>query len=461
MRTWMIVAIVLVLVAGAILAASVINGGVPVEVAVARRGPIAEFIDERGKTRLPEVHSITMPYTARIEPITLIEGAEVYRGQIVAQVVPLDMKLSLDAATAAVERLEAAIRENDDASVERIGLQQSLSFVESMDRAVEAARARVEAGRAKRDYANRNFERIQRLYQQGARSEDELDQARVAQVQADVDYQQDVLVLRAMEAMQAATALMPSGIRQYIDRKDLTREVLEKQRVEALVHLKQVETDQQRGTMRSPVDGIVLARFYTDEQQVPAGTVLLTIGQLDLLEVEADLLSQDVVNVSVGDRVEISGPAVGPAPTRGVVDRIFPAGFTKISSLGVEQQRVKVVIRFDPEDLLRLRSERELGVDYRLRVRIFTDEKPDALVVPRSALFRSADGRWQVFAVRNGVARLEPVATGLMNDDEVEIISGLGVGDLVVLAPETRLTDGARVRALKREPIGSLPADVD
>jgi HlyD family secretion protein len=133
------------------------------------------------------------------------------------------------------------------------------------------------------------------------------------------------------------------------------------------------------------------------------------------------------------------------------VHRIYPAGFTKVSSLGVEQQRVNVIVRFAEGVLEKLREQRDLGVDYRVRVRIFTEHKSDALLVPRTALFRGADGGWEVFVVRDRRAKLQPVEVGLMNDERVEIISGLQQGEIVVLAPESSLIDGTRVKPILRE----------
>jgi HlyD family secretion protein len=149
--------------------------------------------------------------------------------------------------------------------------------------------------------------------------------------------------------------------------------------------------------------------------------------------------------------VEIYGPAVGQPGVKGKVARVYPAGFTKVSSLGVEQQRVMVVVRFDATDLKRLLDERRLGVGYRVRVRIITAEKSDALVVPRSALFRATSGDWQVFVVRGGRARLQKVAIGLMNDELAEITDGVADDEPVVLAPESTLSDGARVRVKTEE----------
>lgn len=428
------------------LAYSSLTSGVLVEAARVTRGPIREYIDEEAKTRLARTYLVTMPFAGRIEAIDLAEGAAVHKGQVVARIVPLDTELTVEAAKAAVDRLQASIKENDDVTVETTTLEQALNFVDSMNRTVEAAAARVKSGEAKAEYAEKFLARTQRLLTNKSMSENEVDQAKVNQVESQVQHEQDVLVLRAVESLRAATALMPTAVRQYIQRKALSRDVLEKQLAEARINLQQAERDQERGNMASPVEGIVLERVDSNERQFAAGAVLLRIGRWEDLEVEADVLSQEVVRVKPGTPVEISGLAVGPQAAAAAVTLVYPAGFTKVSSLGVEQQRVKVIMRFVAADLQRLRSERELGVDYRVRVRFFTDEHSGTLTIPRSAIFRGADGAWRVFAVRGGRAELQKVQVGLSNDERVEISDGLAENDAVVLAPETNLADGQAIR---------------
>jgi HlyD family secretion protein len=464
MPKWVLIAVIVGAAAVAVaLGIGAFGSGATVEAAKVRKGSIQEFVDERGKTRLPQVYSVTMPFEGRILPIELIEGTRVKQGDVVARVVPLDLKLSHDAAVASVERLDASIKENDDASVEKVSLQQSLKMVETMQSSVKAAEAQVDAAKAKLEYNNKNVARIQRLMQTKAKTEDEYELVRLAQIQAEIEVRQDELMLAAMKAMESATLLLPKAITEYIGRKTLARGVLEKQKSEAQVALEQVKKNEQRGEIKSPVDGVVLDRLVSDERQVAAGMVLMKIGRLEELQVEADILSQDVVDVRTGNEVEISGPAIGAAPARGSVVRVYPAGFTKVSSLGVEQQRVKVIVGFNASDLERLRQDRGLGTDYRVSVRIITRSKPDASVVPRSALFRGAEGKWQVFAVRDGRARLQAVETGLMNDETVEIVKGLAEGDVVVLAPETSLADGTRVSPQLRESqlSSGVPASAD
>jgi HlyD family secretion protein len=451
MRTWMLVVAAVLLVAAAAAGFTSLRSGVPVEAAAAARGPIREYIDEEGKTRLAETYLVTMPYDGRIEPIELIEGTKVTKGQVVAKITPIDIELQLAEAQAIVDRLKASIKENDDVSVEGTALTQTLSMVESVDRTVEAAEARLKSGQAKLDFAEKQLTRAKRLQTSGAQTEQQVDEAELNQVEGSVQYQQDNLVLRSTEAMRAAMALMPTMVRQYIQRKVLTHAVLAQQLAEAEVHMREVQKNAKLGEMTSPVDGVVLERDVTNERQVAAGTVLLRIGRWEDLEIEADVLSQDVVRVKPGQAVEIHGPTIGATPAKAEVIRIFPAGFTKTSSLGVEQQRVKVVMKFAADDLARLREQNDIGVHYRVRTRIFTATADNALTIPRSALFRGAKNDWRVFAVRGGRAHLQPVKVGLSNDDEAEILAGLSESEPVILAPETNLTEGAAVQVIQRE----------
>ncbi len=456
-RTWIILAVVaVVLTAGAALYA-VVAPGTKVEVAKAERGAIRALIDERGMTRLPQTYVITMPYSARIEPITLEEGDAVAaedKERPVARIVPADLVLAVDEARAAVERLDEEIEENLSNVLEKLAWEQAEQFNQSMAATVKAAENRLTAGDKRHEVAQKHLQRVEGLVEAKTLTEESLDQAELREVEARVDFRQDELVLSATRALHAATSLLPTMVQQYITDKGLRDAVLRKARAEAQARLEKALLDQKRGTITSPVDGVVLQRFISNERFLAAGEPLVEIGRLEDLEVEADVLSLDVVEAKPGDSVEIYGPAIGKDVrgedrdyARGTVARIYPAGFTKISSLGVEQQRVKVVVALDAEDLAWLRKHRNLGVGYRVRVRIATEEKADALVVPRSALFRSAGGRWQLYAVRDGRLAIQAVDVGVLNDRHAEIVEGLEDGDLVVRAPESDLEPGTRVRA--------------
>jgi HlyD family secretion protein len=448
---WFILAAAVFVLIGLGLALGIFSSGTPVRAERAFRGTIRQYIDEQARTRLPQTYLVTMPFAGRVEAVELIEGQHVDAGKVVAQIVPSDLKLDVEQAAAAVERLQASITESADVSVEETGLDQAKEFVKSTAAMLSATDELVRSSKAKSDYAESVYQRAVETFKKKATSQDDFDAATLQEKQSRYDHARDKFMRESVAAMNAATSLMPTLVRQYIVRKGLGTDVLKKQLAEARVRQQQVLRDRERGAMRSPVDGVVLNRFNTNERFLPGGASLLEIGRLEDLEIEAEILSLDVVAAKVGDDVEIYGPAVGQPGVKGKVARVYPAGFTKVSSLGVEQQRVMVVVRFDAKDLERLLDERRLGVGYRVRVRIITAEKSDALVVPRSALFRSTSGDWQVFVVRNRRARLQKVTIGLMNDELAEITDGLSDDEPVVLAPESTLSDGARVRVTTAE----------
>jgi len=458
-KTWMILAAVILSAVGLALAMSVLRSGVAVESATVETGPIRQYIDERAKTRLPETYLITMPYDGRIERIErleLTEGTRVNQGDPVAQIVRRDLELAAAETMAGTKEIAAAIVENADKSIEQIALEQAGKFVASMKAATAVAAARTKSSKADFDYAGFDLSRSRELRRSGAHTEHQLEQSELRRIQSEMEYRQSALIEKATEAIEIATDLVPKMIQQQIAKKKLAEDVLRQQEARALALRQQALLNLERGSMTSPVDGVVLRRHVTNEQPLAAGTVLLEIGQLEDLEIEADLLSLDVVDVKPGAAVEIYGPAIGTTVLTGKVHRVEPAGFTKISSLGVEQQRVRVIIRFDSGELDRLATEgkRKLGVGYRVRVRIVIAEKAEVLIVPRSALFRGTDDGWQVFVVTGGRARIRNVKIGLLNDRSAEVLAersqgdevGLSQGDKVVLAPESDLEDGARVK---------------
>jgi HlyD family secretion protein len=247
----------------------------------------------------------------------------------------------------------------------------------------------------------------------------------------------------------AIVDLFPRYVKELLGRKHLEAGVLQHRLAGARAARELAVRRLERTTMKSPVDGTVLRRLVKNKEYLTAGTLLLEIGSMGKLEVTADILSQDVVTVRPGNPVDVYGPSIGTTPIRGTVTRVKPAGFTKVSSLGVDQQRVPVVIAFDKGELEGLRKKgRTLGLAFRVRVRIYTREKKGVPKVPRTALFRGENGQWQAYSVHNGRATLTTVTLGIINDNEAEITGGLKAGDPVVVAPPKGLKDGDRVEPM-------------
>ena len=189
----------------------------------------------------------------------------------------------------------------------------------------------------------------------------------------------------------------------------------------------------------APIDGIVLKRLRESEAVVPLGEALLEVGDPQRLEVVADLLSTDAVRVPPGAAVLIEQAGDQP-PLRARVRRVEPSGFMKVSALGVEEQRVNVLIDFvDAASAARV-----LGDNYRVGVRIVTWSDDHVLRVPVGSLFRRGEG-WATFVIEQGRAQLRTVEIGQRNETFAQITNGLSAGQVVVLHPPDTLTDGARI----------------
>jgi HlyD family secretion protein len=188
----------------------------------------------------------------------------------------------------------------------------------------------------------------------------------------------------------------------------------------------------------APIDGVVLKRLRESAGVVAAGEPLLEIGDANQLEIVSDLLSTDAVRVPAHAEVLIDRWG-GAHPLQGRVRRVEPSGFMKISALGVEEQRVNVII-----DLADPAAARALGDGYRVEVRIITWRADRVLKIPVGSLFRRGEG-WAVFLVSDGVARLQPVQLGERNDTDAQIVDGVSAGQTIVLHPPDTLGDGARV----------------
>jgi HlyD family secretion protein len=191
--------------------------------------------------------------------------------------------------------------------------------------------------------------------------------------------------------------------------------------------------------LRAPLGGRVLRISEPSERVVPAGTPLVEIGDPTKLEIVADLLSSDAVQVRSGDPVLIEG--WGGGTLRGTIRVVEPSGFTKVSALGVEEQRVNVIADFADPTV-------PLGDRYRVEVRIVVWDGASVLKLPGSALFRSGEG-WSVFVVEGGRARRREVTVGHHNSFETEILTGVQEGDVVIRHPTDRIGDGVRVAVKK------------
>jgi len=368
---------------------------VEVDVASVSRGRLAVTLDEEGETRVRERYIVSAPVAGRLKRIELEPGDPVRaRTTVLATFVPGDPALLDRRARGEVEARVGAARAGE-----------------------QRARAESDRARAQLDLSRSEHTRIRRLAESGVSSQEDLDRAK-----QNLESAQSTLSAAERAAAGALQELRAAQAR-----------ALE-------VQSAQSRAPSENLTLRSPIDGVVLRRLRESEAVVPAGESLLEVGDPANLEIVADYLSADAVRMKPGMPVEIERWG-GERPLSGSVRRVEPGGFLKISALGVEEQRVNVIIDFeDPRA-----AWAALGDGYRVEVRVVTWQGDGVVKVPGSALFRQGNG-WAVFRVADRRAEIKTVDVGHRGELEAEIRSGLSPGDTVIVHPPEDLKPGAKVK---------------
>jgi HlyD family secretion protein len=395
-RRWLWPVILVTLVAAG-LGYAFMPRAVPVDIVDARVAPLTVTVEDDGVTRVREVYVVSAPVGGRVLRIDAQVGDAVSAGAtVLATLLPSDPSFR-DVRTQA--ELEAS--------------------VQAAEAAVTLAGADIRRNQAELDYAQADYERSRRLFAQGFVAEATMDRAR-----------------REMRTREAALATARAALRQR-------ESELRSAQAALMTPTAQTRSDAESGQcclqVRAPVSGSVLRVYQESEAVVAAGSRLLEIGDPADIEIVVDLLSRDAVRVSPGDAVRIERWG-GDGALNGRVRRIEPFGVTKVSALGIEEQRVNVIIDLtDP----RQRWER-LGHGYQIDAQIVLWQGEAVLQVPLSALFRRGDD-WAVFRVEDGRALVRMVAIGRTNRRGAQVLGGLEAGDRVVAHPSDRIRDGIRV----------------
>lgn len=368
----------------------------PVDVVSVQRGPLVQHFEEEGRTQLPRRWLLSAPIAGTLQRIDLLQGDAVKAGQVLAVIEPARAMLLDPANRARLLAEEAAATASMQAAQQRL------------------AAAQVDVGLASRDVG-----RMRTLGASGVVSVATLEEAEARLSRAQAAAAAAAAERRAADQQRAALAALLSG---------------------------QGHSGGQQIEVRSPIDGVVLHRYQESAVPVQAGQSLLELGDLGQLQVMVQALSQQAITLRPGSSAQIlRWGGAGALPAR--VARIEPGGFTKVSALGVEEQRTLVWLDISAPHV----QWASLGDGYRVEVEFEVARRSDVLQVASSALFR--DGRrWAVYRVVGGRARLTGVTPGMPGDGATEIVAGLRQGDRVVAYPDDRMTDGARLRPLVASP---------
>ena len=387
----------IILIAAAV-AWAVMPGAVPVETAPVRKGKFVASVDEDGKTRVRERYIVAAPLAGRLGRIRFKVGDPIKVDDAVATITPSPAPL-----------MDPRTREEVE---ERLG---------AAEANVGRAKAVVERARAQSAQANTDFNRTRTLADRGAATAQALEHAELAVRLADRD-------LRAAEFLDRAAEHELSQMRALLAR-----------------YSGDSNADQpaESWNVAAPVSGLVLRVAQESETIVQPGTPLLDVGDPRDLEIVVDVLSTDAVEIRPGAEVTIVHWG-GPAALSGRVRRVEPAAFTKVSTLGVEEQRVNVLI-----DIVSPAEQwASLGDAYQVDAQIVVFTLDDAIIIPAGALFRRGD-QWKVFVVKDGRAQIRDVQLLRRSGRFAAIASGLKQDDVVIVYPGDRVASGVRVGVRK------------
>lgn len=363
-----------------------------VETGEIAHAPLSVTFLEEGRTRLRHRYVISAPLDGSIDRVDPEPGDSVAAGQTLATLRPSASAL-LDPASRAQARAQAT----------------------AADRLLAAAQASVGAAIAERRRSQAALQRAQRLAA-------------------------DQLVARSeLDTLRADAAAADASVRAAQAQRDAAR--AQREAAASVIALQGAERGNDATLpLRAPIDGRVLQRHIESAGLVRAGQPVLEVGDLDELEVVVEALTADAVRVSPGTRVQLLRWGGGPS-LEGRVRTIEPGGFTKVSALGVEEQRTLIVVAIDTP----VAARRSLGDGYRVEARFLVWHSPDTLTVPTAALFRDGPA-WAVYAIEGGRARLHQLQIGVIGEDAAQVRSGVAAGTRVVLYPGDAMREGLRVR---------------
>lgn len=378
-----------------------------VDIGEVARAPLQVTIDEEGRTRVHDTFVVSTPIAGRLLRVNVEPGDAVTRGDsVVARMLP-----------ASPAALDIRTRE------------QAMASVNSAEAALRAAQADFNRARADLELSDSNLARTQKLFDSEIASQAALERDKTANrlALANLDTARAAISMRIAQLNNAQAQLISfddQGLAAAIARK--SEEVIE---------------------IHAPASGVILEVKQQSEITLPAGTPIMEIGDVEAdLEIVAELLSTDAVRVQEGARVIIDNWG-GPGTLEGVLRRIEPLGFTKYSALGVEEQRVRVVVSFtEPAE-----TRAGLGHGFRVEIRVVVWDEPDALVIPSSSLFRDG-AEWAVFRVsESGNAEKTRVGVAANNGVNAAISEGLAEGDKIILYPSASIEDGVSVARRQTE----------
>lgn len=401
------IGIIVIIAAGAGIYINSVNKGVEVHTSAVLKGDIAEYVEDLGTVKVKNHENIYSPIGGKVSEVFADIGDEVKAGdvlirldgeQLSRQIAELDAQRS-----AILAQYNEAKKPLDNKNIEKLKLD-----ISQIEKRIKTAKETVNDKKT--------------LFEAGAISNEEYQFA-----VRNLEYENSNLEKAKLDLELLSKPVSENILAQYeaqLKQLDIKRKDL-------------VDTGEDF-TITASMDGKVLQKSIEKGSYLQPGMFIMEIGNVDELYVESDILVGDIVDVTEGCEVRISSKDIGLSDLEGVVKKIYPSAFSKVSDLGVEQKRVKVDIEMKDSAV-------ELRPGYVIDIKIITNSKKDVLLIPENAVFKM-DERQFVFVNENNKAVLREIKTGIKSHRQIEVNSGLNEGEIVILSPDEKIEEGVRIK---------------
>jgi HlyD family secretion protein len=380
---------------------------IAVEIGTVEKGTIQEFVEETAVVQLKNETAVYATEGGKVLESMVEIGQEVKAG---------DVLLRMDAESMALQI------KNLEAQKQAVAAQYAAAKEPASAAEISRLNAQVRAAEITYNEAKRLMDNNYALYQSGAVSLEVYQGAKASYASAEAGLE------AAKSSLEIAQSSLSGNVKKQFEAQlagiQANIEILQKKRTDLSV--------------ASPINGVVLTGNIQKGAIVQPGMLLFEIGDRSGMYLESDILIDDIVNIKEGSVVLIENDDLDIKDAKGTVQKIYPKAFSKMSDLGIAQKRVKVEIDFN-DTIPNLKS------GYDMTVKIITASNENALLMDEKAIFEY-EGKDHVFVNENGVARLRAIEKGLESDDRVEITAGLKEGEKVILSPDEKLAEGAKVK---------------
>lgn len=385
----------------------VMQEGQTIETSIVEKGEIKQYVDDTAVVQSNKKQTVYIEGSGKINSINVNVGDEVKKDDILLTMDKKDLELKLKDADSKIEAAKAQLESTD---------------ISNYANKIEIAEAEVDKAKVSYESAERNFKNSKTLYEAGAVSKQELDNSEDTYKSAEV----------ALRSSNNQLEDIKKGTPSYV--KEGYMAGLE----QAMILRNSIMRELDKQQVLAPIDGVIIEKLVEENSIGTPGTAAFLVGDTKSLELEANILSDDIYKIKIGNDVEVTGKSIGDSVLKGKVVKIAPEAKNITSSLGVNQKRVPITIEISGDTNL-------LKPGYDLDIRVITEVKSDTLVIPDSAVF-DYQGNSCVFVVENGKAVIRQIKKGIESEKEIEVLDGLKEGEKILQKLNNNIKEGMKIK---------------